>query len=159
EPTFTITVGDVPGYVPTKVNQGGDTLADSDNHDGTIAFPRLGLTDTSRENDSHPIASYDFGFGKPAAIGNYVWFDEDADGQQDAGEPGLPNVKVILYDENGNQVGETWTDSHGGYLFPNLKPGTYYVDVDESTLPYDGMIQTPYHNLNGDFGNQDHSGP
>ncbi|MEM9888430.1 MAG: S8 family serine peptidase, partial [Bacteroidota bacterium] len=31
------------------------------------------------------------------AIGNYVWIDEDSDGFQDEGEPGIPNVAVVLY--------------------------------------------------------------
>ena len=30
------------------------------------------------------------------AIGNYVWLDEDGDGDQDAGEAGIPNVLVTL---------------------------------------------------------------
>ena len=30
------------------------------------------------------------------SIGNYVWLDEDGDGDQDAGEAGIPNVKVTL---------------------------------------------------------------
>ena len=28
-----------------------------------------------------------------SAIGNYVWLDEDGDGDQDAGEAGIPNVQ------------------------------------------------------------------
>ena len=68
--------------------------------------------------------------------------DENSDGYQDAGEPGIPNVQVNLYDATGTLVATTFTDAHGGYLFPNLAPGNYYVDVVESTLPA-GMTQTP----------------
>ncbi len=32
----------------------------------------------------------------PAVVGNYVWLDEDGDGDQDAGEAGIPNVMVTL---------------------------------------------------------------
>ncbi len=32
----------------------------------------------------------------PAVVGNYVWLDEDGDGDQDAGEAGIPNVPVTL---------------------------------------------------------------
>ncbi|MEM6696835.1 MAG: SdrD B-like domain-containing protein, partial [Bacteroidota bacterium] len=98
-----------------------------------------------------------------AAIGNYVWIDENSDGLQDAGEPGLPNIKVILKDENGDPIDSTYTDANGGYLFYNLPEGTYFVDIDEETLP-EGMSQTDptlddaIIPVGGDFGNQDHSG-
>ncbi len=71
--------------------------------------------------------------------------------------PVIPNVRIILTDDLGNLVAETRTDSHGGYLFPNLPPGDYLVDVDETTL-LPGMSQTPLNLPGSDLGNQDHSG-
>ncbi len=62
---------------------------------------------------------------QPAVIGNYVWLDEDGDGDQDAGESGIPNVLVTLTgtDYNGNPVSRTtYTDANGGYLFDGLLP-------------------------------------
>jgi hypothetical protein len=89
-----------------------------------------------------------------AAIGNFVWIDENGDGLQDAGEPGLPNVLVQLFDGLGNLVATTLTDAHGGYLFSGLPAGTYTVDVDDTTLP-SGLTQTTNAVLPGaDFGNQ-----
>ena len=35
----------------------------------------------------------------PAAIGNRVWVDENSDGLQDEGEPGLANVAVELWQD------------------------------------------------------------
>ncbi len=66
----------------------------------------------------------DFGyFVEPAAIGNFVWQDNNEDGIQDAGEPGLPNVKVILTitwpDTTTTEVA-TVTDSNGYYEFGYL---------------------------------------
>jgi hypothetical protein len=91
------------------------------------------------------------------AIGNYVWVDENSDGYQDAGERGIPNVQINLKDAQGNVIATTYTDSHGGYLFPNLPAGSYFVDVVEATLPA-GMTQTPFNLPGADFGNQDQSG-
>lgn len=91
------------------------------------------------------------------AIGNYVWVDENSDGYQDAGERGIPNVTVNLYNTAGAIIATTVTDSHGGYLFPNLAAGSYFVRVDATTLPA-GMTQTTvYTNQGADFGNQDQS--
>ncbi|MEM1324942.1 MAG: SdrD B-like domain-containing protein [Bacteroidota bacterium] len=103
------------------------------------------------------------------AIGNYVWVDEDSDGLQDAGEPGIPNVIIILNDMDGNEIDRTITDSDGGYLFPDLPAAMYFVDVDETSLPT-GMTQTTiFTNVvdgsdadtdddDGDLGNKDHDG-
>jgi len=104
------------------------------------------------------------------SIGNYVWVDENSDGLQDAGEPGVPNAVVELWEDGDGDgtrdtlLATTVTDSAGGYLFPGLPPGTYFVDVLDgtdgtaNTLPA-GLTQTaPSTNPNSDFGNQDHSG-
>lgn len=76
-----------------------------------------------------------------SAIGNYVWFDEDGDGDQDAGEAGIPNVRVELWEDTDGDgsydtlVATTYTDANGGYLFPGLDAGQYRVDVIASSLP------------------------
>jgi uncharacterized repeat protein (TIGR01451 family)/fimbrial isopeptide formation D2 family protein len=100
---------------------------------------------------------------QPSALGNYVWLDENSDGYQDAGEPGIPNVRVNLYDSNGDLFASTVTDTDGGYLFTELPPGTYYVDVEDGvdgtpySLPFADMTQTTTYTLpDADFGNQDH---
>ena len=38
----------------------------------------------------------DFGYTGIGSIGDRIWYDLDADGVQDAGEPGLANVTVNL---------------------------------------------------------------
>ena len=68
-------------------------------------------------------------------IGDRVWSDEDCDGIQDPGEPGLPDVGIILKDRFGGFVAETVTDEHGNYLFEGLCPGRYQICVVEETLP------------------------
>ena len=70
---------------------------------------------------------------KTYAIGDYVWVDDNADGQQDDGEEPLEGVTVELYtvDEEGNRsedpVATATTDEHGRYLFDDLETGDYQV--------------------------------
>jgi len=63
----------------------------------------------------------------PAAIGNYVWEDLNADGVQDPNEPPLEGVLVTLFDVAGNEVASALTDANGNYLFDGLMPGDYYI--------------------------------
>ena len=76
----------------------------------------------------------------PTVIGNYVWLDEDGDSDQDAGEAGIPNVKVDLCADGActTILQTTYTDANGGYLFDGLAPGTYWV----RTTPPAGLNQT-----------------
>ena len=65
-----------------------------------------------------------------AALGDFVWRDLNADGLQDAGEPGIEGVTVNLLDpNNGFSVLETTTtDADGLYGFSGLMPGDYTVE-------------------------------
>lgn len=81
------------------------------------------------------VDTADFGYRMSAAIGDRVWLDENADGVQDAGEAGIANVRLVLYDTNGVAVATNVTDTSGEYLFTGLRPGTYDVRVDTNSLP------------------------
>jgi len=64
-------------------------------------------------------------FGK---IGDFVWNDQNGNGIQDSGEPGISNVTVKLLLSDGITVfATTTTSSTGYYAFPNLPGGNYYV--------------------------------
>jgi hypothetical protein len=69
-----------------------------------------------------------------ASLGDYVWYDVNMNGLQDAGESGLDGVTVNLYDSSHNPKGTTTTSGGGLYTFTNLEPGDYYV---EFVLPND----------------------
>lgn len=68
-----------------------------------------------------------------AAIGNTVWNDHNKNGIQDPGEPGIPGVKIKLY--NGDDVEKDKTNSRGRYKFKDLDPGHYTIVVAQETLP------------------------
>ena len=109
-------------------------------------------------NDSNPSPSavvlttgsssdltIDFGYYTPCTgkIGDLVWNDANANGIQDAGELGIPNVRVTLRDGATNAVlGVDMTDASGNYLFEGLCLGNYIVEVDPTTLP-GGMVASP----------------
>lgn len=67
----------------------------------------------------------------PAKVGDLVWIDLNRDGCQDADEPGLHDVVVILTgtDVYGNtsSVYDT-TDLLGAYLFDGVTPGNYHLN-------------------------------
>ncbi|MFN8489793.1 MAG: SdrD B-like domain-containing protein [Caldilineaceae bacterium] len=74
------------------------------------------------------------------SLGDTVWQDTNGNGVQDNGEPGIPNVKLILIDSNGVTKTVT-TDQNGVYHFTDLPAGNYTVRVDATTLP-PGLQQT-----------------
>lgn len=91
------------------------------------------------------VTNADFGFQGNGSIGDYVWYDIDGDGVQDAGEPALSGVRVFIDEDNNGtyEVGEpvATTSGSGAYLFSGLIPNTYRVRVDAGTLP-SGLAQS-----------------
>jgi PKD repeat protein len=63
----------------------------------------------------------------PVALGDLVWNDYDADGIQDAGEPGIPGLTVQLFNATNAMVGNTTTDTHGYYSFSDFLSGLYSI--------------------------------
>ncbi len=70
-------------------------------------------------------------------IGDLVWFDNNGDGLQNAGESGVAGVSVLLLDGGGALLDSTVTDSGGHYLFDGLPAGSYIVEFAVVTLPDD----------------------
>ena len=109
---------------------------------GKLTTPTISLT-TSNAN----VSKVDFGFVKPASVGNFVWFDANKNGIQDADEVGVAGVTVTLdgqldmdlvVDADGNPVKPVTTDTNGKYVFTNLLPSSYGVTF---TIP-DGYSET-----------------
>ncbi|MCU0795680.1 MAG: carboxypeptidase regulatory-like domain-containing protein [Akkermansiaceae bacterium] len=69
----------------------------------------------------------DFGYSQRVSLGDFVWNDVNANGQQDGGETGISGVTVTVFNAaNDTIAGTTTTDSNGAYAF-TLMPGTYYL--------------------------------
>jgi len=128
------------GYSVTEQNNGSDDGTDSDGDPNTGATAPTGFLPAGSAFDN-----LDMGIvpPQPVAVGNRVWYDNDGDGIQDAGEPGTEGVTVVLFnadgtpvtDMAGNPVGPVVTDSNGEYRFDNLPTGDYFVQFDLTTLP------------------------
>lgn len=110
----------------------------------TKLSPKLQLFDTAKDSDIDPIAkkstqftlqsgdynhTLDAGLYNNCSIGNFIWNDLNANGIQDAGEIGIPLVKVNLLDASGVQLSSTTTDAYGQYLFSSLLPGSYQIQM------------------------------
>ena len=67
----------------------------------------------------------------PGSIGDFVWEDTNANGVQDFGEMGLPNVIVRLLNQDGVQIAFKVTGPNGAYIFNNLPPATYRVRFEK----------------------------
>ncbi len=66
----------------------------------------------------------------PINLGNFVWNDLDADGVQDAGEPGLAGITVQLWNSLKTQlIASTTTNANGNYTLVAPTPGDYRIRV------------------------------
>ncbi len=121
----------VAGSEPT-----GETLVGGANDDpnGVNGGSNSGVADANGN------MTVDFAFEAPlVAMGSTIWVDTNGDGIQDSSENGLAGATVYLVDSSGNQVtmdalgndisaGIT-TGVNGTYVFENLLPNDYYVEV------------------------------
>ena len=78
---------------------------------------------------------------QPAEIGDLVWLDGNNNNVQDAGEEGVSDVTVILFDAQQNEVARTTTDQNGRYLFTDLQPAQYSLQFFP---PDDYYLVTPH---------------
>lgn len=132
------------GYEVTTINAGGNDLTDSDANITTGVTAATGAL-AAGESD-HTL---DLGIrttvlpANQVSVGNFVWFDHNGDGDQDAGESGVAGVLVTVYHASSNRPIATMpTDAAGNYLFTGLPSASYYVIFDLSTIPAGFSVTT-----------------
>ncbi len=73
-----------------------------------------------------------------ASVGNFVWIDQNGNGFQDDGEPGLGGVQITLYDQTDTAVNAVSSSADGSYMVSTIPPSgsgaSYYLRVDLKQL-------------------------
>src|SRR5206468_1175393 len=106
-------------------------VAETDDHDGVASLNQAAVS----LNAGQQRTDVDFGYRNTGSAGDRVWLDTNADGNQDAGEPGINGVTVQLLNAANTVVATTTTSGNGNYTFANLAAGTYTVKIVASSLP------------------------
>ncbi len=78
------------------------------------------------------------------SLGDLVWWDVNGNGQQNSGEPGIPDVLVNLYDGSAVKIATGVTDGSGFYRFDTLRSGTYRIEIDPSEFLPGGTLHNWY---------------
>ena len=112
--------GDYTVEVRTGLPAGVANTGDPDGGGDSTSALILGAGDRDLDQD--------FGYRARSVLGDRVWLDLDADGVQEAGEPGIPGVAVRAEGPNGT-VFDTTTGPDGRYSFVDIPNGAYTVTV------------------------------
>ena len=84
------------------------------------------LTDPVAQSNQRMV----FSPQQAAAVGDYVWYDDNMDGIQDSSENGVEGITVNLYTCDDTMVATAITDENGFYMFDSLDAGDYYLGFE-----------------------------
>jgi hypothetical protein len=142
-------------YALTIKDAGADDAIDSDGNlkntsiAGNTAAAQTSFTNLIALATGEDNTTVDLGIIPAVStntIGNKVWWDQNANGTQDATEPGVVGVVVKLYNDGTNNiagdaddvlVGTTTSDINGNYLFVGLADDTYYANFSNVPAGFD----------------------
>jgi protocatechuate 3,4-dioxygenase beta subunit len=124
------------------------TIPGADDTNDSDADQDSGLSQvvTLASGENNP--TIDAGLFELLSLGNLVWIDTDNDGMKDDEENGVQYVDLALWLDLNNDdspdvnTGKTaFTDENGFYLFEELVPGNYIVQVDPISLGAGGVLE------------------
>lgn len=123
-------------YPLTTPNAGSDTsndrLTDLTDSDASLNSGNATI-DFTADASGKDNQGFDFGFKPNLSLGNYVWYDQDSDGSQDANEAGIGQVEVLLYNNGactGSAIASVYTSKTGWYEFNHLASNTYCLQFN-----------------------------
>lgn len=107
--------------------EGGSVVPRTDSY---IGVSRVYMLEMGTE-----LSNINAGALRHTRIGDLVWLDENLNGLQDTGEPGVPGVIIKLWylpPAGGDMelVAETTSDGNGFYRFDSVRPGSYRMSFD-----------------------------
>ena len=120
--SYTVTVTDPAGYLPTKAGTNNGQGANDSSTTTSVSLADL-------SSDSASDLTLDFGYYKPAvSVGDYVFEDLNDNGIQDNTDKPIAGVTLKItgpdgkdvIDVNGNPVDPVKTNNEGKYIFENL---------------------------------------
>lgn len=84
--------------------------------------------------DNEDYVDADFGCYEieEGSIGDFVFYDANGNGIFDPGEDPKDDATLYLYDEDGEEIAVTSSNSNGYYIFDELEPGEYTVCIGAS---------------------------
>lgn len=122
--SYRVNVSPQSGFMLTSLDRGGNDGVDSDfdvfGSSPSIALP-AGSSTTNVDAGMVPDS------GGVSTIVGRIWYDADADGIQDAGEPGIGGIYLNLCAPNYGCATSSYTDAAGNYRFTGQRPGDYYL--------------------------------
>lgn len=135
DPLVSVMGGPLPSLAPGQVDTSTFSAVYTITHDDLLSSAVTNTaTATAQGPGPEPVEATDDAVvtrNGPApvwgSIGSRVWLDENSDGIQQPGEPGVEGVVVRLLSATGEVLASTVTDSQGDYLFEHLVAGTYVV--------------------------------
>ncbi|MCP4031841.1 MAG: hypothetical protein GY734_11450, partial [Herbaspirillum sp.] len=126
-------------YILTQQDQGQDDAEDSD------ADPQTGQTIVTWLDPGENDVTWDTGFYILAAIGNYVWFEDDPNGIQD--EVGFPFDEMDIFSRPGDYLGPFNDD---GFPLLPLPPFDSLPRRRDSSKGINGVLATLYTDADND---------
>lgn len=147
--SYTLTVKDAAGISDDEDSDGNPVNTAVS---GNPAVAGKSYTDLISLAQGEDNLSVDLGLATPAntnSLGNFVWFDANSNGIQDAAETGVPGVMVTLYNNAGTAIAVTTTDGDGQYLFTGLADGNYSVGFVNYPGGFDLTTKSATNDLTG----------
>lgn len=147
--SYGLTVKDAAGISDDEDSDGNVLNTAVSGNPGVVGKSYTDLISLAQGEDN---LSVDLGLTTPAntnSLGNYVWFDANNNGIQDAAENGVPGVMVTLFNNAGTAIAVSTTDASGQYLFTGLADGNYSVDFDNYPVGFDFTIKSATNDLTG----------